>query len=175
MIKPTQKDIPTLIQTFDKSEWQELRLSTEGFDILLSKRARAERSHSLAPEVVKSSASVGPAAVCPPPSSYALQPTPTVAESQPGSSSVPTPQPSNTVAVRAPNLGTFYRAPKPGAAAFVEIGQLVQPDTDVCLIEVMKLFTAVKAGTKGHIRAICAKDSELIEYDQPLFFIEPMA
>ena len=63
-------------------------------------------------------------------------------------------------------------APKPGAKPYVEIGQRVQPDTDVCVIEVMKLFTSVQAGVTGVVRQVLVKDAELVEFDQPLFLIE---
>ena len=78
-------------------------------------------------------------------------------------------------AVRAPNLGTFYRAPKPGAPPYVAVGQKVEASTEVCLIEVMKLFTSVRAGVTGTVREVLAEDAQLVEFDQPLFLIEPLA
>ena len=82
------------------------------------------------------------------------------------------PTPAGHVTIRAGSLGTFYMAPKPGAKPYVEIGQRVQPDTDVCVIEVMKLFTSVQAGVTGVVRQVLVKDAELVEFDQPLFLIE---
>ena len=81
--------------------------------------------------------------------------------------------PAGCIAVKAPNLGTFYRAPKPGAASYVELGQSVTAEMEICLIEVMKLFTSVRAGTAGVIREICVDDAEMVEYGQTLFYIEP--
>lgn len=75
--------------------------------------------------------------------------------------------------VKAPSLGTFYRAPKPGAAPFVATGSTIGADSELCLIEVMKLFTTLRAGTAGTIREIYASDGDLVEYDQPLFLVEP--
>jgi acetyl-CoA carboxylase biotin carboxyl carrier protein len=75
--------------------------------------------------------------------------------------------------IRAPNLGTFYRAPKPGAPPYVEVGQRVEPDTEVCLIEVMKLFAPVRAGLSGVVREIRARDGEMVEFDQALIVVEP--
>ena len=72
----------------------------------------------------------------------------------------------------APNLGTFYRSPKPGSPPFVELGQQVAADTEICLLEVMKLFTSVNAGVAGTIMKVCAVDAELVEGDQVLFYIE---
>jgi acetyl-CoA carboxylase biotin carboxyl carrier protein len=75
------------------------------------------------------------------------------------------------VAVRAPMLGTFYRAATPGAPAFVEIGQRVKADEVVCLIEVMKLFNSIKAGVDGVVTKILADNSRLVEFDQPLIVV----
>jgi acetyl-CoA carboxylase biotin carboxyl carrier protein len=74
--------------------------------------------------------------------------------------------------VRSPMIGTFYRAPSPGAPAFVEIGGMVDEGMTVCIIEVMKVMTSVKAGVKGRVREVLAENGELIEYDQPLFLVE---
>ena len=77
--------------------------------------------------------------------------------------------------ITAPNLGTFYRAPKPGAAPYVEVGQHIGEATEVCLIEVMKLFTPVRAGVSGRIAAACVEDGEMVEFGAPLFLVEPEA
>lgn len=75
-------------------------------------------------------------------------------------------------AVIAPNLGTFYRSPKPGSPAFVEVGQAIAAGTEVCLIEVMKLFTSVRTDIAGTVRHIAAEDAQLVEGGQPLIYIE---
>ncbi len=81
--------------------------------------------------------------------------------------------PDGAVVIRAPYLGTFYRSPKPGAKAYVELGQQVTPDSDMCLVEVMKLFTAVRADCAGTVHAILASDGEMVVADQPLFIVIP--
>jgi len=78
------------------------------------------------------------------------------------------------IVIKAPMLGTFYRAPKPGAAPFVKEGQLVTEEDTVCVIEVMKLFNTVKAGVRGRISKVCAENSEMVEYQQTLFLLEPV-
>ncbi len=75
------------------------------------------------------------------------------------------------IAVRAPMLGTFYRAASPGAPAFVEVGQRVKADDIVCLIEVMKLFNSIKAGVDGVVTRVLAENSKLVEFDQPLIVV----
>lgn len=75
--------------------------------------------------------------------------------------------------IKAPILGTFYRRSQPGVPAYVEEGSLVEEDTTVALIEVMKLFNPVKAGVKGRIIRISAENGSLVEYGQELFRVEP--
>jgi acetyl-CoA carboxylase biotin carboxyl carrier protein len=70
-------------------------------------------------------------------------------------------------------LGTFYRAEAPGKPPFVEVGQQVDPDTIVCIIEVMKMMNSVTAGVSGKIIQISAANAELVEYGQPLFEVGP--
>ncbi|WP_234186728.1 acetyl-CoA carboxylase biotin carboxyl carrier protein [Shinella sp. NM-101] len=73
--------------------------------------------------------------------------------------------------VRAPLLGTFYSAPKPGEPSFVKPGDRVEADTVVCIIEVMKLMNSVTAGVAGIVAAVHVRDGALVEFDQPLFTI----
>ena len=82
------------------------------------------------------------------------------------------PEAEGLTPIQAPMLGTFYRAPKPDAPPFVEVGQWVTEEDVVCIIEVMKLFNTVKAGVRGRIAKICAENAQLVEYKQPLFFVE---
>jgi acetyl-CoA carboxylase biotin carboxyl carrier protein len=79
------------------------------------------------------------------------------------------------IAVRAPMLGTFYRASAPGQSPFVEPGQHVKADDTLCLIEVMKLFNSIRAGVDGVVRSILAENGSLVEYNQVLFVIAPSA
>ncbi|HKU91094.1 MAG TPA: biotin/lipoyl-containing protein [Steroidobacteraceae bacterium] len=74
--------------------------------------------------------------------------------------------------VSAPLLGTFYRAPKPGAPPFVEVGASVEPETVIGIIEVMKLMNAVRAGARGVVREIRARDGTLVEYGETLLLID---
>jgi acetyl-CoA carboxylase biotin carboxyl carrier protein len=83
--------------------------------------------------------------------------------------------PDGMIAIRAPMLGTFYRAPAPGEKPFVEEGQRVCADDTVCLIEVMKLFNSIRAGVDGEVVKIIAENGGLVEFDQPLILIAPSA
>ena len=75
------------------------------------------------------------------------------------------------IPIRAPMLGTFYRSPAPGAPPFVEVGQRVQADDTVCLIEVMKLFSSIKAGVAGVVKQILPANGELVEFNELLIVI----
>ena len=77
------------------------------------------------------------------------------------------------VTVAAPMLGTFYRAEAPGAAPFVDVGTRLEPDTIVCLIEVMKMMNAIPAGIVGTVVEVCAVNAELVEQGAPLFQVRP--
>jgi acetyl-CoA carboxylase biotin carboxyl carrier protein len=90
-------------------------------------------------------------------------------------SRAPAPSADGVLTIPAPMLGTFYRAEAPGAAPFVAVGSRVEPDTVVCIIEVMKMMNAVPAGVSGTIVEICADNATLVEYDAPLFRVEPGA
>lgn len=77
------------------------------------------------------------------------------------------------VEVVAPMVGTFYRAPSPGAAPFVEVGAEVDDATQVCIIEVMKLMNSVAAGTRGVVAEVCREDGSPVQYGDVLFRIRP--
>lgn len=81
--------------------------------------------------------------------------------------------PGDFVLVTSPTVGTFYRAPEPGARPFVELGQRVEADTTVCIIEVMKLMSSIPAGRSGIVRQILANDAEMVEEGQVLVVIDP--
>lgn len=164
-IKP--QEIEALLEAFDNSPWQEMRLKVEGLEVFLSKTPGAT-AHS--EPVAQHPADPAPFATT---HATALSAPPHAVSGGANATSAPAHVPDHWIAVRAPNLGTFYRAPKPGGAPYVSVGQAISADTEVCLIEVMKLFTSVPAGVAGTVRKVLVEDAELVEYDQPLFLIEP--
>jgi acetyl-CoA carboxylase biotin carboxyl carrier protein len=78
------------------------------------------------------------------------------------------------VRVESPMVGTFYRAPQPGAAPFVEIGDVVAPGQTLCILEAMKLMNEVKAEVEGVVRGVHAENAEPVEFGQLLFELEPL-
>ncbi|SER85147.1 acetyl-CoA carboxylase biotin carboxyl carrier protein [Sphingobium sp. YR768] len=155
-------DIEALIADFQASGMRELHVRSGEFEIYLSADASAPGLGAQA--VAVRVEPVAPAAAAP-------------AAEAPASAAIPAAAPSslpdNAVIVRAPYLGTFYRAPKPGSPVYVDVGSVVTADTEMCLVEVMKLFTAVRAGLSGTVHAILATDGAMVEADQPLFAVIP--
>ena len=80
---------------------------------------------------------------------------------------------SNVITVRSPMIGTFYRKAGPDKPNFVEVGDEINPGKVVCIIEAMKLFNEIESEVKGKIVKILVEDASPVEYDQPLFLVEP--
>jgi acetyl-CoA carboxylase biotin carboxyl carrier protein len=99
---------------------------------------------------------------------------------QPVSSALPAVPPGNAPAVttgdveiKSPMIGTFYRAPSPEAASYIEVGSEVNPDTVVCIIEAMKVMNEIKAEAKGVITQVLVENAKPVEFGQPLFKVRP--
>jgi acetyl-CoA carboxylase biotin carboxyl carrier protein len=89
---------------------------------------------------------------------------------------VPTPAPApapNEQDIKSPMIGTFYRAPSPESAPYVEVGAEVGPETVVCIIEAMKVMNEIKAECKGVITQAVAENAKPVEFGQPLFKVRP--
>lgn len=84
-----------------------------------------------------------------------------------------TPAAANTVTIKSPMIGTFYRRPAPDKPDFVHPGDEVAPGKVVCIIEAMKLFNEIESEIKGKVIKILVEDASPVEYDQPLFLVEP--
>jgi acetyl-CoA carboxylase biotin carboxyl carrier protein len=101
--------------------------------------------------------------------------TSTPTSTQPASASETTNKeaPSNVITVKSPMIGTFYRRSSPDKPNFVEVGDEINPGKVVCIIEAMKLFNEIESEVKGKIVKILVEDASPVEYDQPLFLVEP--
>jgi acetyl-CoA carboxylase biotin carboxyl carrier protein len=138
----TAQDVAQITRLLEESSFDELYLEIDGLKLSL-RRGSTANGQSV----------VGPAAA----------PAPLPAPPAPSEASDP-----SALNVPAPLLGTFYRAPKPGAAPFVEIGSQVEEDTIVGIIEVMKLMNTVRAGIRGRVIQILGRDGALVEYGETL-------
>ncbi|MFN6109294.1 MAG: acetyl-CoA carboxylase biotin carboxyl carrier protein [Planctomycetota bacterium] len=90
----------------------------------------------------------------------------------PGAKSAPAAEEAG-VFIKSPMVGTFYSRPKPTAAPYVKVGDVIQPDTVVCLVEAMKTFNELPAGIAGKVVAVLVKDEEPIDVNRPLFKVVP--
>ena len=155
----TAKDVAQITRLLEESNFDELYLELDGLKLSVRRGSAA----SVEPLGNGSSAF---AAQSPPPGGPTASAGPVRA---PGPATVPpAADDPNTVSVSAPLLGTFYRAPKPGAAAFVEVGSQVEEDTIIAIIEVMKLMNTVRAGVRGKVTQILCRDGALVEYGETL-------
>jgi acetyl-CoA carboxylase biotin carboxyl carrier protein len=108
--------------------------------------------------------------------------TPPVAAPAPPPVAIPAPQPAlpaaapaatGGVTIESPMVGTYYASSSPDAPAFVSVGSQVRPETTVCVIEAMKVFTDIPAGVSGTITEVLVKNGQPVEYGQPLFRLDP--
>lgn len=167
----TPRDIEWIVELFKAGTWNELELRYGELDLFLSKRADDRPSWATKPAASQAPA---PATALAPPAAPLTPITPAPSGPGPaaaGAQAAP-PLPEGHIVVEAPSLGSFYRSAKPGAPPFVEIGAKVVADSELCLIEVMKLFTTLRAGVNGTVKQILAADGAMIERGQPLFIID---
>lgn len=80
---------------------------------------------------------------------------------------------SNLIEIKSPMIGTFYRRPSPDKDVFAEVGDVIKPGDTVCVIEAMKLFNEIESEVQGKIVKILMDDNSPVEYDQPLFLVDP--
>lgn len=83
------------------------------------------------------------------------------------------PAPSTDQVIESPMVGTYYASPAPDAPPFVGVGAVVRPDTTICVIEAMKVFTDIPAGVSGTITEVLVKSGQPVEFGQPLFRVRP--
>jgi acetyl-CoA carboxylase biotin carboxyl carrier protein len=76
--------------------------------------------------------------------------------------------------IKSPMIGTFYRSPEPGKPAFIGVGDEIRQGKVICIIEAMKLFNEIEAEVSGRIVKVLVEDATPVEYDQPLFLVEPV-
>ena len=110
-----------------------------------------------------------PQAYAPAPAAPQPGPAPTSA----GATAAPADSAEGTVAIKSPMVGTFYAKASPEAKPFVSVGSVVDDETDVCVIEAMKVFNNIKAEVKGTITKVLAEDGKPVEFGQVLFLVKP--
>lgn len=159
------EDIEKLLKLFDASTAVELEIREMlGRTIRLSKFSTKTVTSAPAAAVLATAPSPSTPPVPPP---TAVKPS---AVSEPPTKT----ETMNTVAIRSPIVGTFYRAPAPDAPPYVEVGDVVKPGQVVCIVEAMKLMNEIESDIAGRIVKILVKNEEPVQYNQELFIIEPL-
>jgi acetyl-CoA carboxylase biotin carboxyl carrier protein len=159
----THDDIIQILKVIAESDIDELHLETGDFKLMIKRDGQEESIQPLesgTKRIIRERNFEKASAPLPSPTTV-QKPEPVYVNGEDG-----------FIPIKAPMLGTFYRAPKPEAPPFVEVGQLVTEEDVVCIIEVMKLFNMVRAGVKGRVAKICAENAQLVEYKQVLFLLE---
>jgi len=159
------KDIQELIDFISKSDLDEVNIETDDFKISV------KRNTTQAIQQVVSTPSIAT--------------TPAIVETAPQSlktNSDKTPEAQTSTSqeeekeyleVKSPMIGTFYRSPNPESPAFVNVGDTIQAGQVVCIVEAMKLFNEIESEVSGKVVKVLVENSSPVEYDQPLFLVEP--
>ena len=151
------KEIQNLIKFVAKSGANEVSLETEDFKITV--KTGGETVYAAAPTVVQA-APVQQAVAAP-------------AAAAPAQEAVPADDDSKYITVKSPMIGTFYRRAAPDKPTFIEVGKEINPGDVTCIIEAMKLFNEIESEVSGKIVKILVDDSTPVEYDQPLYLVDP--
>ncbi len=155
------KEIQTLIKFISSSKVDEVSIEKKDFRIKIKRNApgsKAAPEQQLPPQQVVS---------------VQAAPSPAAPAAETASSEAPAEAASNTEEIKSPMIGTFYRKSSPDKPSFVEVGDTVEKGQVICIIEAMKLFNEIESEVSGKIVKVLVDDSQPVEYDQPLFLVEP--
>ncbi len=162
------KQIQELLKAVNKSNISEVSIKDGDFEITIK-----QASESVSPQYVAVPNVMQQAAV---PTAQPLV--------QPSAPTAPVVQPpvagsnndtvaGNTITIKSPMIGTFYRSSSPDKPAYVAVGDEIKPGQVICIVEAMKLFNEIESEVSGRIVKVLVDDASPIEYDQPLFLVEP--
>ena len=158
------REIQDLIKFVAKSGVSEVSLETDDFKLTVKTESpNKSGKDTIVYQVAAEAPAPAPVAVAPAPAITPIASTPApVAEVA-----------SNTITIKSPMIGTFYRSAGPDKPVFVNVGDEVEPGKVICIIEAMKLFNEIECDIKGRLVKVLVDDATPVEYDQPLFLVEP--
>ena len=156
------KQIQELIKTINKSNIGELSIEEKDFKITIKQKKENIQTFVNAQPIQPNFLPQAPA-----PAPLPQQGTAVPATEKKGADT------SNLVAIKSPMIGTFYRRASPDKPLLAEVGQEVKPGQSVCIIEAMKLFNEIESEVAGTIVKVLVDDASPVEFDQPLFLVEP--
>ena len=156
------QEIQELIDFISKSGLDEVNIETSDFKISVKKHSTQAGAKEAAPSVQL-------------PSAHAPQgsPAPAPASAEKPAAGPPKEDTSRYVEIKSPMIGTFYRSANPDSESFVQVGDTVKAGQTVCIVEAMKLFNEIESEVSGKIVKILVDNSSPVEYDQPLFLVDP--
>ncbi len=155
------KQIQELIKMINKSNIGEVTIEQKDFKVTVKQKEEHITQ-------VVSSAPVHAAPAPAAPVAYAAAPAPAAPKAAPAAADT-----GNLITIKSPMIGTFYRKASPDKPNFAEVGTEVAPGKVVCIIEAMKLFNEIESDVKGRIVKVLVDDASPVEFDQPLFLVEP--
>lgn len=156
------KQIHELVKLINKSNIGELSIEKEGFKITI-KQKKEPAQHFGSPVVQQI-----PQAI----QQQVSQPATSPAKANEGKAAE-APKADNLITIKSPMIGTFYRQAGPGKPIFISVGDDVEQGQVVCIIEAMKLFNEIESEVGGKIVKVLVEDASPVEFDQPLFLVEP--
>jgi len=161
-------EIQELIKFVSKSGVSEVEIERKDFKIII--KAESKKSEQIyiqaAPQAMAAPAPIAPVTTAP-----AAAPAPQASTTENGSSAAS--DESKYITVKSPMIGTFYRSSGPDKEPFVSVGQAISPGNTICIIEAMKLFNEIESEVAGKIVKVLVDDASPVEYDQPLFLVDP--
>ena len=165
-------EIQDLIKFVAKAGVNEVEIEKKDFKIVIKSDYMAKKKTNFKeePTIVQQQIPVGniaaqPVAAAPAPVQEAAPAPPAATEKEEDN--------SNLITVKAQMIGTFYRSPGPDKDPFVEVGSTIKAGDKICIIEAMKLFNEIESEVSGKIVKVLAEDQSPIEFDQPLFLVDP--
>jgi len=174
------KEIQELIKLITKTKLTEFKMKDGDFELAIRTQEYIKAKNQPTQQVVQATPQVVqvPQQAIP---SVAPSPQPPTVSQPPVENTVggETPKPGgdttsdNYIEIKSPMVGTFYRSPSPEKPAYVQVGEMVEKDSIVCIIEAMKLFNEIEAEVSGKIVKVLVEDAQPVEYEQPLYLVEP--
>jgi len=158
------KQIQELIKMINKSNIGEVSIEEKGFKLTIKQKEEPVQQIITTPLSAQPVNAAAPVAAAPAPAAA-------VAPEKPARPAEP--PVSNSVTIKSPMIGTFYRSASPDKPSFINVGDDVEPGKVVCIIEAMKLFNEIESEVKGRVVKVLVEDASPVEYDQPLFLVEP--
>jgi acetyl-CoA carboxylase biotin carboxyl carrier protein len=163
------QEIQDLIKFVSKTQVSEVEIEKKDFKIIIKSEIK-QKGGDTQPIYVQATAPA-PQQIAAAPAPVAAAPAP--APAAPAAPAAAPADDSKLITVKSPMIGTFYRSSGPDKDVFVNVGDSITPGKTVCIIEAMKLFNEIEAEISGKIVKVLVDDATPVEYDQPLFLVEP--